>query len=110
MCPIAHVPYHPCLPSRSMHYYVQFQKDPWSISQDPCRTRMHLCTHIDLPGISQNLFATARFMVSSNAMKKNSDHLTPGVANQKGHKPVPCFHPSQDFLILALHSLRASLD
>ena len=70
MCPIAHVPCHPCLPYRFMHYYAQFQKDPWSISQDPSRTRMHPCTHLDLLGISQHLFATASFMVSSNAMKK----------------------------------------
>ena len=46
MCPIAYVPYQSCLPSRSMHYYAQFQKDLWSISQDPC-------THLDLLGISQ---------------------------------------------------------
>ena len=26
ICPIVHVPCHPCLPSRSMHYYAQFQK------------------------------------------------------------------------------------
>ena len=71
MCPIAHVPYHPCMPSRSIHYYAQFQKDPWTISQDPCRTGMHPCTHLDILGVSQNLFSTTRYMVSSNAMKKN---------------------------------------
>ena len=68
------------------------------------------CTHLDLLGIGQDLFATARFMISSNAMKKNSDHLTLGTTNQKNHKPVPHFHPSKDFLILTLHTLRASLD
>ena len=60
---LMNVPCHPCLASRSMHYYAQFQKDP-------CRTRMHPCTHLDILDISQNLFATARLMVSSNAMKK----------------------------------------
>ena len=40
------------------------------VPKDPCRTRMHPCTHLDLLGISQNLFATAIFMVSSNAIKK----------------------------------------
>ena len=110
MCPIAHVLYHPCLPSRSMHYYAQFQEDPCSVSKDLCRTKMHPYTHLDLPGINQNLFATARFMVSSNVMKKNSDHLTLGAANQKSHKHVSHFCPSKDFLIWTLHTLRASLD
>ena len=56
------------------------------------------CIHLNLLGMSQNFFATARFIVSSNAMKKNSDHLTPGAANQKSHKPVPHFCPSKDFI------------
>ena len=90
--------------------YKQFQKYPCSISQDPCRTRMHPCTYLDLLGIGQNLFATARFMVSSYAMKKNSDRLTLGATNQKSHECVPHLCPSKDFLILTLHTLRASLD
>ena len=79
--PHCHVPCHPCLPSRSMHYYAQFQKDPF-------RTRMHPCTHLHLLGISQNLFATARFMVSSNAMKKIQIAWTLGAANPM-KQPTP---------------------
>ena len=78
------------------------------VPTDPCRTRMHPCTHLNVLGISQNLFATAGFMVSSNAMKKNSDHLTLGATNQKSHEHVLCSCPSKDFLILTLHTLRTS--
>ena len=92
ICPIAHVLCHPCLPSRSMHYYAQFQK-----------------IHVE-QGCSQNLFATAGFMVSSNVMKKNSDHLTLGATNRKSHEHVLCFCPSKDFLILTLSTLRTSWD
>ena len=28
MCPFAHVPHHPCLPSRSMHYYINVPHHP----------------------------------------------------------------------------------
>ena len=38
------------------------------------------------------------------------NHSTLGAANQKSHEDVPCFGPSNDFLILTLHTLRASLD
>ena len=42
--------------------------------------------------------------------KNNSNRSTPGAANQKSHKDVPRFDPSHDFLILTLHTLKASLD
>ena len=76
------------------------------VSKDPCRTRMHPCTHLDLLGISQNLFATARFIISSNAMKKVQIAWHWGILTKK----VTNMCPSKDFQILTLHTLRASLD
>ena len=34
---------------------------------------MHPCTNLDLLDIGQNVFTTARFKISINAMKKNSN-------------------------------------
>ena len=42
--------------------------------------------------------------------KNNSNCSTLGAANQKSHKDVPRFGPNHDFLILTLHTLKASLD
>ena len=42
--------------------------------------------------------------------KNNSNCLTLGAANPKSHEDVPHFAPVKDFLILTLHTLRASLD
>ena len=35
MCPIAHVPHHPCPPSRSMHYYGNVPHHPYSHHSAP---------------------------------------------------------------------------
>ena len=42
--------------------------------------------------------------------KNNLNHTTLGATNQKSHEEVPHYGPSNDFLILILHTLRASLD
>ena len=67
------------------------------VPKDPCRTRMHPCTHLDLLGISQNLFATARFIVSSNAMKKIQIVWHKGLLTKKVTNMCPISAPVKIF-------------
>ena len=48
--------------------------------------------------------------VNLNHLKNNSNHTTLGATNRKSHDDVPRFGPAEDFVILTLHTLRASLD
>ena len=111
MCPIAHVSYHPYLPSRSILYYAQFQKDPWSISQDPCRTRMHPLHP------SRSTRYEPKFLCNSQIYGQQQCHEKQiqitwhqGPLTKKVTNLCPHFCPSKDFLILTLHTLSTSLD
>ena len=73
----------------------------------PC---MHPCTNLDLLVIGQNVFTTARFNICINAMKKNLNCSTLELLTRSITKMSPGFAPVKDFLILTLHTLRASLD
>ena len=52
----------------------------------PC---MHPCTNLDLLVIAQNVFTTARFNISIDAMKKNSNHSTLELVTQSILKMSP---------------------
>ena len=81
------------------------EEEIYGLIHEPC---MHPCTHLDLLGIGQNMFTTARFTISIDATKKFKSFDT-GAHNLKHHKDVPHSIPVKDFLILTLHTLRASL-
>ena len=60
---------------------------------------------------SLNLGSGDSFSSNFTIFKKNSSNCsTLGAANAKSHKDMPHFTPIKDFLILTLHTLRASLD
>ena len=50
---------------------------------------MHPCTKLDLLGIGQNVFTTARFKITIDAMKKNLNPLTLELVTQSISKMSP---------------------
>ena len=70
---------------------------------------MHPCTKLDLLVIGQNVFTTARFNISIDAMKKKFESLDARAPNPKHLEDEPRFTPVKDFLILTLHTHRQSL-
>ena len=70
---------------------------------------MHPCTNLNLLGIGQNVFTTARFNICIDAMKKNSNRLTLELVTLKHLENEPRFVPVKDFLILTLHTPRETL-
>ena len=52
---------------------MQYKPRSMDLIHGPC---MHPCTNLDLLGIGQNVFTTARFKISIDATKKNSNPST----------------------------------
>ena len=93
--------------------HKQGQKAPCSISQDPWTWYMGPCMHpytnLDLLGIGQNVFTTARFNICIDATEKKFESLDTRARNPKHLENEPCFTPVKNFLILTLHTPRESL-
>ena len=70
---------------------------------------MHPCTNLDLLGIGQNVFTTARFNISIDGTKKKIESLDTRARNPKHLENEPRFAPIKNFLILTLHTPRETL-
>ena len=58
---------------------------------------MHPCTNLDLLDIGQNVFTTARFKISIDATKKNSNPSTLELVTQSISKMSPVSPPLKIF-------------